>query len=131
VSTGQPYPRRRHCRVRAVALLGNERHLRLGSGGSGTAQQTHHSRHLSADGLSPPPRLKDLNYIFFYPEPKSPGSGFGTGLERLVTALNTDLEWLRALTRYLQRAMEWDAGGRPANRLLSGNDIGEAKAAPP
>jgi hypothetical protein len=32
------------------------------------------------EGLSPPPRLQELNYIFFYKEPKVPGSGFGTGL---------------------------------------------------
>jgi len=31
-------------------------------------------------------------------------------------------------TRYLQRAIEWDRGGRPANRLLSGDDIAEVKA---
>ena len=76
----------------------------------------------------PPPALADLNYIFFYHEPKSPGSGFGTGLARLVDALNSDLDWLREHTRYLQRATEWDAGGRPANRLLSGPDIETAKA---
>ena len=80
------------------------------------------------EGASPPPRLRDLNYIFFYEEPKVPGSGFGTGLASLVAALNTDFDWLREHTRYLQRAMEWDTGGRPANRLLSGNDILEAKA---
>jgi hypothetical protein len=80
------------------------------------------------EGVSPPPRLRELNYIFFYEEPKVPGSGFGNGLAKLVTALNTDFDWLREHTRYLQRAMEWDTGGRPANRLLSGNDILEAKA---
>jgi hypothetical protein len=80
------------------------------------------------DGATPPPQLADLNYIFFYEEPRSSGSGFGTGLVRLVTALNTDLDWLREHTRYLQRASEWDAGGRPANRLLSGADIALAKA---
>jgi TPR repeat protein len=77
---------------------------------------------------SPPARLRDLNYIFFYTEPKATGSGFGTGLASRVTALNTDFDWLREHTRYLQRASEWDAGRRPANRLLSGNDILEAKA---
>ena len=76
----------------------------------------------------PPPDLQGRNYIFFYEEPKLPGSGFGTGLVKLVTALNTDFDWLREHTRYLQRAIEWDRGGRPANRLLSGNDIAEAKA---
>jgi TPR repeat protein len=76
----------------------------------------------------PPPRLRELNYIFFHPDPKAPGSGFGTGLAKLVAALNTDFDWLREHTRYLQRATEWDKGGRPANRLLSGDDIAEAKA---
>jgi hypothetical protein len=80
------------------------------------------------DGVTPPPQLAGLNYIFFYEEPRSPGSGFGSGLVRLVTALNTDLDWLREHTRYLQRATEWDAGGRPANRLLYGADIALAKA---
>jgi TPR repeat protein len=80
------------------------------------------------EGVSPSPRLRELNYIFFYKEPKVPGSGFGTGLAKLVTALNTDFDWLRDHTRYLQRAIEWDRGGRPANRLLSGDDIAEAKA---
>jgi len=80
------------------------------------------------EGASPPPRLRDLNYIFFYEDPKVSDSGFGTGLASLVAALNTDFDWLREHTHYLQRATEWDKGGRPANRLLSGNDIAEAKA---
>ena len=80
------------------------------------------------EGVSAPPRLRELNYIFFYEDPKVSDSGFGTGLANLITALNTDFDWLREHTRYLQRAMEWDAGGRPTDRLLSGNDIIEAKA---
>ena len=79
-------------------------------------------------GASPPPRLRNLNYIFFHADPKAPGSGFGTGLAKLVAALNTDFDWLREHTRYLQRATEWDRGGRPTNRLLSGDDIADAKA---
>lgn len=78
-------------------------------------------------GTNPPPRLKDLDYIFFYPELASPGSGFGTGLARLVVALNTDHAWLREHTRLLTRAMEWEAAGRAENRLLSGSDIADAK----
>jgi TPR repeat protein len=81
------------------------------------------------EGVSPPPRLRERNYIFFYDDPKAaPGEGFGTGLAGLIAALNTDLDWLRDHTRYLQRAIEWDTGGRPADRLLSGDDITEAKA---
>jgi hypothetical protein len=60
------------------------------------------------EGASPPPRLRDLNYIFFHEDPKAPGAGFGTGLAKLVAALNTDFDWLREHTRYLQRATEWD-----------------------
>jgi len=79
------------------------------------------------EGANPPKQLAARNYIFFYDEPKFPGSGFGTGLVELVSALNTDLDWLSEHTRYLQRATEWDAGGRPTNRLLSGPDIAAAK----
>ena len=79
------------------------------------------------EGASPPPRLRDLNYVFLYEDPKVKDSGFGTGLKTLVASLNTDFDWLREHTRYLQRATEWDSGGRPANRLLSRNDIVEAK----
>jgi TPR repeat protein len=82
----------------------------------------------SLEGTSPPPQLRDRNYIFFYEDQKVSDSGFGTGLASLVATLNTDFDWLREHTRYLQRATEWDRGGRPANRLLSGNDIAEAKA---
>jgi hypothetical protein len=74
-----------------------------------------------------PPGLAALNYIYFYAEPKRPGSGVGPGLTDLASALNTDLDWLREHTRLLQRATEWDMGGRPTNRLLSGADITDAK----
>ena len=76
----------------------------------------------------PPSRLRDLNYVFFYAEPKVSDSGFGTGLASLIAALDNDIDWLREHTRYLQRAIEWDRAGRPANRLLSGDGIAEAKA---
>jgi hypothetical protein len=80
------------------------------------------------DGTVPPPELAGRNYIFFYAEPKLPGSGFGTGLGQLVSALNTDRDWLREHTRLLLRATEWRAGDWAENRLLSGSDIAAAKA---
>ena len=65
------------------------------------------------EGANPPPQLRERNYIFFYADPKAaPGAGFGTGLANLIAALNTDFDWLREHTRYLQRATEW-IGGRP------------------
>src|SRR5262249_28599257 len=79
------------------------------------------------EGEDPYACLKGLHYISFYSSPKSPGSGFGSGLQSLGTALRTDLEWVRAHTRYLERATEWEAGGRAANRLLSGSDVAEAQ----
>src|SRR5271166_5790668 len=39
------------------------------------------------EGANPPKQLAARNYIFFYDEPKFPGSGFGTGLVELVSAL--------------------------------------------
>jgi hypothetical protein len=81
----------------------------------------------SLAGATPPRQLSELNYIYFYPEPKSPGSGFAAGLKLLADALNTDLEWHREHTRILLRATEWDQGGREPSRLLSGTDIQAAK----
>jgi hypothetical protein len=51
------------------------------------------------DGKQPPTRLRDLNYIYLYPDRNVPGSGFGTGQVRLIEALSTDIEWLREHTR--------------------------------
>jgi formylglycine-generating enzyme required for sulfatase activity len=82
----------------------------------------------SLAGAVPPSTLAELNYIFFYPETTSPGSGFGRGLMLLKEALSVDLDWLREHTRLLQRATEWEAAGRSANRLLSGSDVTAAKA---
>lgn len=78
-------------------------------------------------GIPAPKPLAALNYIHFYPEPDKPGSGFRSGLLDLVEALKTDLEWLREHTRLLQKATEWEAGGRKADRLLFGGDIAAAK----
>ncbi len=76
----------------------------------------------------PPPQLSALNYIFFYADPRVPGSGFGTGLAGLVRALSADVDWLRQHTRLFQRASEWAVAGRPESRLLFGDSIAEARA---
>ncbi len=75
-----------------------------------------------------PERLRSLNHIFFYPNASIPGSGFGSGLANLSKVLRADINWIHAQTRYGQRAMEWLAGNRASNRLLSGSDITTAKA---
>lgn len=83
---------------------------------------------LPLEGRPPPPKLARLDYIFFCPDPGVPDAGLGTGLTKLVAALNTDLDWLREHTRLLTRATEWEIAGRVENRMLSGGDIGAAKA---
>ncbi len=75
-----------------------------------------------------PTALAALNYIFFYAEPSRPSSGWASGMRELDKALRTDLGWLREHTRLLQRAVEWEAGGKATGRLLSGADILEARA---
>src|SRR6516225_6723475 len=53
-----------------------------------------------------PSQLSALNYIFFYTDARSPGSGVGGGLARLVPPLVPDLDWQLDDTRLLQRARE-------------------------
>jgi TIR domain len=72
---------------------------------------------------SVPSRLSALNYVRF-----DDGRSFVSGLRALVRALRTDVDWLREHTRLLARAMEWEAAGHQANRMLVGADIVEAKA---
>jgi hypothetical protein len=81
------------------------------------------------DDSTVPPELAALQYTYFYEEPKFPGTGFGTGLNSLRLALNSDPEWLREHTRYLRLAKEWEEVGRPVDRrLLSAADIVLANA---
>jgi hypothetical protein len=75
------------------------------------------------EGRQPHAHLRDLNYIHFYPEKDAPGSGFGTGLTRLVEVLSVDIAWLREHTRLEELAARWDANGRPADQLLRGSEL--------
>ena len=73
--------------------------------------------------IAAPEKLAKLNYVRF-----DEGRSFIAGLKALTTALNTDLRWLQDHTRLLTRAMDWNSGGRPDNRLMSGKDIIDATA---
>ena len=79
------------------------------------------------DGVTPPKALSELNWIPFYAEPAIPGSGFYYGVKRLMEALSIDLDWLRAQTRYSERALEW-AKEKPDDLLLRGEALKEAEA---
>jgi len=80
------------------------------------------------EGKQPSRRLRDLNYIYFYPEKDMPGSGFGTGQVRLIEALSLDIEWVREHTRLEELAARWNANRRPSDQLLRGSELSAYKA---
>jgi hypothetical protein len=69
-----------------------------------------------------PPRLKQLNYIFF-DKPHS----FAPSLAALATALRTDLDWIREHTRLGEAALRWQERGRSEALLLRGDELIAAK----
>jgi formylglycine-generating enzyme required for sulfatase activity len=69
-----------------------------------------------------PPRLKQLNYIFF-DHPHS----FGPSLLALATALKTDIKWVREHTRLGEAALRWGSRGRVDALLLRGEELAAAK----
>ena len=80
-------------------------------------------------GAQPAPTaLAALNYVRFDPLEDGKPRSFTAGIKGLIRALKSDLSWLREHTRLLARASEWAEAGRPANRLLSGDAVPEAKA---
>ena len=66
------------------------------------------------------PGLKEIQWIN-YPE-----LGFEHTFQRLITAIDTDLDWVRSHTRVLVRALEWDRNERDNSFLLRGMDLQNA-----
>ncbi len=73
------------------------------------------------DPASVPETLASLNWI-----DATDGSLEGA-LDRVVSALDTDLEHVRAHSRLLIKAREWDTKGSDRSLLLRGADLGEAE----
>ena len=69
-----------------------------------------------------PPRLQQLNYVFF----DRPFS-FAPSLQALATALRTDVGWIREHTRIGELALRWDGRGRAEALLLRGEELAAAK----
>jgi WD40 repeat protein len=67
--------------------------------------------------------LAKLNWIFFREQ-----DDFHSALQTLVEAVDTDLDWVRAHTRLLTRAIEWNSRERKAGYLLRGSDLREAES---
>ncbi len=71
-----------------------------------------------------PPELSRLNYIHFFSLNSGDGTGFYAGFKSLQRALRHDLERLRLLRRYEERAKEWKSGG---GVLLTGEQLVQAQ----
>jgi WD40 repeat protein len=74
------------------------------------------------DGSAVPAALSRPNWVLLRAEDDE-----RQAIETLVTALDTDLEWVEAHTRLLVRAIEWDAGDRDGSLLLRGSDLRAAE----
>src|SRR5215475_8769564 len=81
----------------------------------------------SLEGVSVPSRLANLNYTYFYAEPKVSGSGFGSGLARLMEALNTNLDWVQDHTRLGALSERWQSRKKDAALLLRGDELEDAE----
>jgi WD40 repeat protein len=73
------------------------------------------------DSASVPEGLAALNWI-------DATEGLDLALDRVVSALETDLGHVRAHSRLLVRAREWQARGSDRSLLLRGSDLAEAEA---
>jgi WD40 repeat protein len=68
-----------------------------------------------------PAELRPLNWLFMRRQ-----DDFGATSQRLLEALETDLEWARAHARLLVRAVEWEHQNRNPSFLLRGADLQQA-----
>jgi len=78
--------------------------------------------HRDVDEEAVPPELALHNWVFF-----RESEDFEEAFERLVEAIETDLEWAKAHTRLLVRAKEWEAEDRDGSYLLRGRDLETAE----
>ncbi|MGC9502989.1 toll/interleukin-1 receptor domain-containing protein [Baaleninema sp.] len=67
------------------------------------------------------PELAKLNWIFFRET-----DDFDATFPKLLATVDTDLDYVRAHTRLLKRAIEWDSKERDASFTLRGNDLKNA-----
>ena len=70
-----------------------------------------------------PEPLPRLNWLFFRDE-----DDFEGAFKNFLTALTTDLDHVRAHTRLLTRARDWEDKGRDRSLLLRGRELQETEA---
>lgn len=78
--------------------------------------------HREIDAKSVPETLAKLNWIFC-----READDFAATIESLIDALDTDLDWVRAHTRLLTRAIEWESKGKNTSFVLRGDDLRAAE----
>src|SRR5215475_13550406 len=69
-----------------------------------------------------PKSLGELNWIFY-----RESDDFEKATDTLISALDTDLNWVRAHTRLLTRAIEWENKGKSNSFVLRGDDLRSAE----
>jgi hypothetical protein len=69
-----------------------------------------------------PDAVRERQWLFF-----TERDDFEQSLSKLIAALDTDLDWVRAHTRLLTRAIEWDKKKRNYVFALRGSDLREAE----
>ncbi len=67
-------------------------------------------------------KLSHINWLFFRDD-----DAFDPAFERLITTVETDLPYVKAHTRYLSRAADWEREDRRADLLLFGEEIDRAE----
>jgi len=72
--------------------------------------------------IKPPEAIRERQYIFFTNE-----KTFHDSLHQLVTALNSNIDWIREHTRLGELARQWDYNGRYVSLLLWGEPLNEAE----
>lgn len=70
------------------------------------------------DTAAVPPALARLNWIWWREQ-----DSFDAAVLTLLQAVDTDLDWVRAHTRLLVRAVEWEGGAQGASLALRGSEL--------
>jgi WD40 repeat protein len=73
-------------------------------------------------GEEAPPALAHLNWLFFRAT-----DDFDASMSRLLTAIQTDYEWVQEQRRLQVKALEWERNHKESSFLLRGKDLSDAE----
>jgi len=68
-------------------------------------------------------KLTTLNWIFFRTT-----DDFDTSINKLLTSIHTDFDWVEVQRRLQVRALEWERNHKEKSFLLRGKDLGDAES---